>query len=99
MSRRRQSEIERRFNFIVGQAIARERRKLDISGADLARRLGMTKDGLYGLEAGRRCSLFMAVQIMEILKIELADLAPDFAHFSELVAFNAKKDFHIARPR
>ena len=99
MSGRRQGELEQRFNFIVGQAISRERKKQNISGAELARRLEMDRDALYGLEAGRRCSLFLAVQIMEILKIELADLAPDFAHFSALVAFNAKKDFHIARPR
>lgn len=99
MSGRRQTETERRFNFIVGQAISRERKKRNISGAELARRLEMTKDALYGLEAGRRCSLFLAVQILEILKIKLADLAPDFAHFSSLVAFNAKNEIHIARPR
>jgi transcriptional regulator with XRE-family HTH domain len=73
----RRGEAEQRFDAFVGRRIARARKVKRISGVDLARRVGISKSGLYWVEAGGRCSFFLAVEIAAALGLGLADLVPD----------------------
>jgi DNA-binding XRE family transcriptional regulator len=80
MSLGRRNDVEQRFDASVGRRIARARKVKRISGVDLARRVGISKTGLYLIEAGGRCSLFLAVEIAAALGLGLGDLVSEPTH-------------------
>jgi ribosome-binding protein aMBF1 (putative translation factor) len=92
MNVRRRSEREQRFNFALGQAIAQARKRLGISGVQLASYLEISQNSLYGIELGRRCSFFLVVEIAKTLGINLAELMPDVSLFSSSFRSNQKND-------
>jgi transcriptional regulator with XRE-family HTH domain len=92
MSARRRNEREQRFDFALGQAITRARKRLGMSGIQLASYLKISHSSLYEIEAGGRCSLFMVVEIAKTLGMNLAELMPDVLEFSMPFRSNRKNE-------
>lgn len=96
MSNARRGQAERTFDAFVGAKILRARKARGLSGAKLARILGVSRDRLYWIETGGRCSLFMAVEIAAALGVRLAELVPD--KISSDVGFNQKNPRFVRGP-
>jgi transcriptional regulator with XRE-family HTH domain len=72
---RGRSEKEQAFVTAVGSEVARRRRELNMSQAELARRLGIKQVTMTTYETGRCAfSLYLLLRIANMLKVSLADL-------------------------
>jgi transcriptional regulator with XRE-family HTH domain len=88
MNVRRRNEREQRFDFALGQVIARARKRLGMSGVQLASYLEIPLSSLYEIEAGGRCSVFLVVEITNRLGMNLAEFMGDVILFSSLFHSN-----------
>ena len=62
---------------VLGLAIRRRRRHLNLSQAYVSRIVGIHMSALSGIEHGqRRLSLLEAIRVAAVLRIELDDLIP-----------------------
>jgi transcriptional regulator with XRE-family HTH domain len=98
MSAARRGEREQSFNVSVGRRIARARKVKRITGVDLARRVGISKTGLYLIEAGGRCSFFLAAEIAAALGLGLADLVSEPTHLLTNFQFSGKNERFMRGP-
>jgi ribosome-binding protein aMBF1 (putative translation factor) len=98
MSATRRNDAEARFDASVGLRIARARKVQRIAAVDLAWRLGISTSGLYRVEAGGRCSFFLACEIAAALGLGLADLVPDKTHLSTKFSSGEKNPRFVRGP-
>ena len=80
MSPKQRTDAERRFDWLLGRQIMQARKARSISGVKLAGNIGIGYQRLYWIEAGERCSLFLAARIAAALGISLAELMPNGAY-------------------
>lgn len=84
----RRSKVETQMMYVrVGEAIQRARREECLSGADLARRVGITPTHMQKIETGETaCALHVLVAIADELDLTLDELVPVAIAEKELVA-------------
>jgi transcriptional regulator with XRE-family HTH domain len=96
MSYARRGQAERNFDALVGARIARARKARGVSTVKLALVLGIPRNRLYWIEAGGRCSLYLAVEIAAALGAGLAEFLPN--RFSAEFSSNEKNGRFVRAP-